>query len=55
MWRGEVRKKIGAKSQWNFFKVDPGKKSKNVKKILFSVFDCFEKLKPYLGDFPILL
>ena len=36
------------------FRVDPGtKKSKNMKKLLFSALPCFETLKQYLGGLTI--
>ena len=44
-------KKLGQKVNEKFFRVDQEKKSKKVKKILFSRRLCLEKLKQYLGIF----
>ena len=50
---GKSGKKLGQKFNENFFRVDQGKKNKNVNKILFSTLPCFEKLKQYLGGLAI--
>ena len=49
MW-GSQEKNLGQKVNEKFFRVDPGKKSKSVKKFFlsFSALSCFEKLKQYL-------
>ena len=52
MWGGQEYI-LGPKVNEKLFRVDPRKKSKNVKKLLFSALPCFEKLKQYLGGLAI--